>query len=84
MELTFFGYHGDHQVSVPVRFDGTTEQRERNIRSHFWVADGDAGVCNDCEAKPFHVAAGWPCGVDVPRQGEAGKATPRLFRRRVL
>ncbi len=71
-------------MSVPVRFTGSTEQREANINSHFWVDDGDAGVCNDCGCKPFSMTAGWPCGTDVPRQGEPGKQPPRLFRRRVL
>lgn len=70
-------------MSVPVRFDGTTEQRERNFNSHFWVDDGDAGVCNDCGCKPFSMTAAWPCGVDVPRTGEAA-TPPGLFRRRVL
>jgi hypothetical protein len=58
-------------MSVPIRFDGSTEQREANINSHFWVDDGDAGVCNDCGCKPFSITATWPCGADVPRQGEA-------------
>ncbi len=69
-------------MSVPIRFDGSTEQREANIHSHFWVDDGDAGVCDTCSCKPFHVAAAWPCGVDVPRQGEPG-GNPPVSRRRV-
>lgn len=56
-------------INSPMRFHGTAEQREANIDSHRWTTfDGEEYRCTFCDCKPWHTAAQWPCGVDVPRQ----------------
>lgn len=50
----------------PIPFPGTAEEKLRNRHSHRW---GDVdGACFRCAAKPWHVAAEYPCGVKVPRE----------------
>jgi hypothetical protein len=59
-------------ADVPVPFSGTPEQRDANFRSHHfaWSNDpdeaGDAR-CYDCDCRPSHVSANYPCGVEPPR-----------------
>ncbi len=59
-------------VNRPIPFDGTPEQKAANYRSHAWHTCGDPEDgdvhCADCDAKPWHKAASYPCGVDVPRE----------------
>lgn len=49
----------------PVPFPGTEEERQANKKTHHW--GGIDGRCFECDAKPWHVAADYPCGVEVPR-----------------
>ena len=59
-------------INRPVRFQGTEEQRERNYRSHDWMATGDPEDgdvrCWRCDAKPWHAAASYRCGDEPPRE----------------
>lgn len=56
-------------VDMPVPFSGTQDQRIANRKTHYWREDYGAEVlCFNCEAKPWHVAAEYPCGTSPPRQ----------------
>jgi hypothetical protein len=50
----------------PVPFPGTEEERQENKKTHRW--GGEEGRCFLCDAKPWHVAADYPCGAEVPRE----------------
>lgn len=52
-------------VNVPQPFEGTKEERTANYRSHSFY--GEDGRCWDCDCKPWHEAAFYPCGARVPR-----------------
>lgn len=55
-------------INMPVPFPGTPEQRRANLDSHNWTTfNGVDYNCMDCDCKPGHVSAGYPCGADVPR-----------------
>lgn len=55
-------------INVPVPFPGTPEERRANLDSHNWsTLNGEDYNCLDCDCKPGHVSAGYPCGADVPR-----------------
>lgn len=58
--------------SVPVPFKGTTTEASANYATHFFMAEGDPedgnSRCMDCDCKPWHQAALYPCGTTVPRQ----------------
>jgi hypothetical protein len=53
------------QVNVPVPFPGTAEERAANRATHFF--GGIDGRCFDCDSRPTHVAADYPCCVEPPR-----------------
>lgn len=50
----------------PVPFAGTEEEKAANHRSHQW--GGIDGRCFECDAKPWHEAAFYPCGTTPPRE----------------
>lgn len=54
-------------VNMPKPFDGTEEQRRANYRTHRFLPVGGEFYCDNCEAKPWHVAASYPCGAFIPR-----------------
>jgi len=54
-------------TDVPVPFKGTRDERDRNHASHKWRGTDDGIHCFDCGCRSSDVAAGWPCGHDVPR-----------------
>lgn len=54
-------------VDVPKRFDGTPEEARANFDTHQWVTDGDTPTCAKCDARTYHEAANYPCGVEPPR-----------------
>lgn len=49
---------------MPQPYPGTAEQRQTNHRTHRWWAEDGEWVCAVCSAKPWHVSAQWPCGVE--------------------
>ena len=55
-------------LNRPVPFAGTEDEARKNFVSHNWrnVGDGEV-VCIDCEHKPWHVGASYPCGTEAPR-----------------
>ncbi len=53
--------------SRPQPFDGTEGQRQSNRATHDFRAFEGQWLCERCEAKPWHVAADYPCGVEPPR-----------------
>ena len=55
-------------VNRPVDFDGTDEEKRENFLTHHFVNWDDEYRCSDCDCKPWHVAAKYPCGYDVPRE----------------
>lgn len=56
----------------PIRFTGTAEEAAANFATHnfFSTGYGDDGDyrCGDCDSRPSHAAARYPCGADVPRE----------------
>ncbi len=59
-------------LNVPVPFDGTPEQARANRATHhFYTTQYDEDSfetrCTDCDCKPGHQAANYPCGASVPR-----------------
>lgn len=55
-------------MNVPVPFTGTDEQKRANYATHRFTRDEDGEVrCWNCDCKPWHVAATYPCGVTPPR-----------------
>lgn len=60
-------------VNRPVRFQGSEQERERNLASHHfvtyqWSEDDVETRCADCDCRPSHVAATYPCGTEPPRE----------------
>lgn len=56
-------------VNRPVPFSGTQAERNANVKTHNWRQFGESEVeCVDCAARPWHVAATYPCGVEPPRE----------------
>lgn len=57
------------RLNEPVPFSGSAEEREANFLSHAWARESeDDWSCGRCDAKPYHAAANYPCGVDPPRR----------------
>ncbi len=52
----------------PQRFQGSDSERWENRLTHRWGNFDGQTMCGVCDAKPFHVAAEWPCGVNPPRE----------------
>ena len=57
-----------YTVNEPIPFAGTPEQAEANRLTHHWSFDGDALACWNCDAKPWHAAASYPCGQEPERR----------------
>jgi hypothetical protein len=57
-----------YAIDRPVRFTGTPEEAAKNRETHVWCYYEDEVECGECCAKPWHAAASYPCGVDVPRE----------------
>ena len=55
-------------MNSPVPFEGTDEQRKENLATHYFTHMGDYEYrCSDCDCKPWHAAASYPCGTEPPR-----------------
>lgn len=54
-----------YTMNVPVPFPGTAEEAAANRRTHIFI--GIDGRCMDCDSRPSHKAADYPCGAYVPR-----------------
>lgn len=53
--------------SFPRPFPGTREQAQKNLETHrFDWSDPDTR-CWDCDCRPSHEAARYPCGEEPPR-----------------
>lgn len=57
-------------INEPVPFEGTEEQKSANFKTHHFVdCCGDYEYrCSQCDCKPWHKAASYPCGVEPPRR----------------
>lgn len=55
-------------VNRPVPFDGTDDEARFNISQHRWADFGSDIICADCQSKPWHASARYPCGTIPPRQ----------------
>lgn len=51
-------------LTRPRKFQGTEAQKQANRASHYFVD----GHCVDCDCKPWHETANYPCGGPVPRE----------------
>lgn len=55
-------------INRPVAFPGTPDEARANRLTHiFDYSDADTR-CLDCDCRPSHVAASYPCGARVPRE----------------
>lgn len=57
-----------HVVNIPKPFDGDVTEKMANHNSHnfLWDDEGDTR-CMNCDARPSHEAANYPCGA-VPER----------------
>jgi len=55
-------------INRPIPFNGTEEERRANRLSHFFSGEPGDERCMDCDSRPSHEAANYPCGVSVPRE----------------
>ena len=60
-------------VSRPIRFQGTPEQKLANRQTHRFHTeqfdeDDFETRCTECDCKPWHAAADYPCGTEPPRE----------------
>lgn len=53
-------------ITRPVPFPGTEAQWRKNLRTHQF--GGIDGRCWECDVKPWHESAKYPCGTRVPRE----------------
>lgn len=55
-------------MNVPVPFEGTQDQKRANFATHRFMWGDDMGErCLNCDCKPWHKAAEYPCGQEPPR-----------------
>lgn len=55
-------------INEPIPFPGTREELDANFASHSWDSfDGMDGHCFNCDCKPWHIMAQYPCGTIPPR-----------------
>lgn len=55
-------------MNAPIPFRGLPDEAAANRASHRWAGDPYSEIrCYECDAKPWHVAANYPCGVEPPR-----------------
>lgn len=54
-------------TNYPVPFHGTKEQAEANYDTHSWFSTEDEVRCMECDAKPIHQVASYPCGSEPKR-----------------
>jgi hypothetical protein len=53
----------------PITFEGTDEQAEINRRTHNFITFDSLNYnCADCDCKPYHAAAKYPCGQEPERE----------------
>ena len=53
-------------MTYPMPFTGTEKEALANYRTHRWGPPPDCR-CWNCDCKPGHVAASYPCGQEPPR-----------------
>lgn len=60
---------GPLEWDVPKPFDGTDDEKKANYETHEWMPYEVpvVMVCRKCDAKDWHVAATYPCGVEPER-----------------
>jgi hypothetical protein len=57
-----------YNLNRPVAFGGTAEQAAANRETHcFDWSDPDCR-CWNCDCRPSHAAASYPCGQEPPRE----------------
>lgn len=56
------------RINEPVPFPGTADEAEANRATHRWDWCDPDTRCWDCDSRPSHQAANYPCGADVPRR----------------
>lgn len=57
------------KVDAPVPFAGSHKMAKDNFDTHIWQQVDECEVrCFHCDSKPWHAAAFYPCGAEVPRQ----------------
>lgn len=54
-------------INQPLPFPGSDSEGEANYDSHRWVSEGGDVCCIDCDVKPHHTSADWPCRINIPR-----------------
>lgn len=68
--------HATFTVNRPVPFSGTPEQAQANYETHWWTRVDEYEIrCGQCDCKPWHAAAKYPCGNEPPRETITYKGT---------
>jgi hypothetical protein len=55
-------------INQPIPFQGSDEERKANRESHNFSYDYEEVRCFNCDCRPSHRAASYPCGAEVPRE----------------
>jgi hypothetical protein len=54
-------------INTPVPYPGTDEEKTLNRASHVWLSGDSDTRCINCDCKPWHIHADYPCGDEAPR-----------------
>jgi len=62
-----------YTVTRPVEFSGTEIEKRANRSTHRFLTeqyseDDFETRCTECDCKPWHQTANYPCGANVPRE----------------
>src|SRR4051812_21109892 len=52
----------------PVRFQGTLAQADENSLTHLFTWADEDTRCMNCDCRPAHAAASYPCGTEPARE----------------
>ena len=56
-------------ITRPVPFTGSPDEKRSNFNSHRWVTfDGEDYSCLECDVRTYHESANYPCGTEAPRE----------------
>lgn len=54
-------------IDTPAPYEGTEDEIKANRASHIWLSGDSDARCIQCDCKPWHIHADYPCGVEAPR-----------------
>jgi hypothetical protein len=55
-------------INRPIPFSGSEAEKRANYASHMFITWDEETHCSNCDCKPWHKAAYYPCGTNPPRE----------------